>query len=174
MMGLLFDLETQLEQELPIRLQGTVQESLNGYRPQCLECRLVMHRHHRYSRSIATRYGVLELQIPVFRCGECRSMTSGAELLGDEERYRRYSKNLRVGREAGSFGIELRPGRPVGGCREEHCVPLGQAGGVEAAGNVRQGLGTGRYVDQDPLRTQGDAGDPGRKGRGAGVIRLLG
>ena len=96
-MGLLFDLETQLEQELPLRLQGNLQESLNSYRPQCRECGLVMHRHHRYSRSIATRYGVVELQVPVFRCGDCHSMTSGAELLGDEERYRRYSKKLPIG-----------------------------------------------------------------------------
>ena len=91
-MGLLNEMETRLEQELPLRLQTTLQESLDSYRPQLGECGLVMHRHHRYSRSIATRYGVLELQIPVFRCGDCRSMTSGAELLGDEERYRRYSK----------------------------------------------------------------------------------
>ena len=47
--------------------------------------------------SIATRYGVVELQVPVFRCGDCHSMTSGAELLGDEERYRRYSKKLPIG-----------------------------------------------------------------------------
>ena len=91
-MGLLFDLETQLEQELPLRRQGTLQESLDNYRPQYNQCGLVMHRHHRYSRSITTRYGVLELQIPVFRCGDYRRMTSGAELLGEEECYRRYSK----------------------------------------------------------------------------------
>ena len=87
-MGLLFELETRLEQELPLRLQGTLQESLD----QCRDCGLLMHRHHRYSRSIATRYGLLELQIPVFRCGDCRRMTSGAELLGCGERCRRYSK----------------------------------------------------------------------------------
>ena len=96
-MGLLFDLETRLERELPFRLQGTLQESLDQYRPQCHSFGLLMHRHHRYSRSIATRYGVVELQVPVFRCSECRSMTSGAELLGDEERYRRHSKKLPTG-----------------------------------------------------------------------------
>ena len=62
-MGLLFDMETRLEQEHPLRLQ----ESLGGYRPQCRQSGLLMLRHHRYSRSIAIRYGVLELQIPVFR-----------------------------------------------------------------------------------------------------------
>ena len=93
-MGLLFDQETRLEQELPVRLQGNRQESLDSYRPQDRKCGLVMHRNcrHRCSRPIATRYGVLELQVPVFRCGDCRSMTSSAELLGDEERYGRYSK----------------------------------------------------------------------------------
>ena len=90
-MGLLFNLETRLEQELPIRLQGTLQESLDVYRPQCRECGLMMQRHHRYARS-TTRYGVLELQIPVFRCGDCHNMTSGAEPLGDGERNRRYSQ----------------------------------------------------------------------------------
>ena len=59
-MGLFFDLEARLEQELPLRLQGNLQESLDQYRPQCSQCGLVMHRHHRYSRSIATRYGVVE------------------------------------------------------------------------------------------------------------------
>ena len=78
---------------MPLRLQRTLQESLDVYRPQCRQCGLVMHRHHRYSRSITTRYGVLELRIPVFCCGDCHNMTSGAELLGDEERYRRYAKN---------------------------------------------------------------------------------
>ena len=135
-MGLLFDLETRLEQELPLRLQGNLQESLNSYRPQCRKCGLVMHRHHRYSRSIATRYGVVELQVPVFLCGDCHSMTSGAELLGDEERYRRYSKNCRLGREIGCLGVELRPGRPTGGQRQEHSLPLGQTGGSERADAV--------------------------------------
>ena len=64
-----------------------------------------MHLHHRYYRSIATRYGVVELQVPVFWCGDCRSMTSGAELLGDEERYRRYSKNCRLARETGALEL---------------------------------------------------------------------
>ena len=88
---MLFELETPLEQELELRLQGTLQESLDQCRPQCRDCGLLIHRHHRYSRSIATRYGVPELQEPMFRCGNCRSMTSGAELLGDEERYLKYS-----------------------------------------------------------------------------------
>ena len=46
-MGLIYDLETRLEQELPLRLEGTLQEGLDVYRPQCRECGLMMHRHHR-------------------------------------------------------------------------------------------------------------------------------
>ena len=154
-MGLLFELETRLEQELPLRLHRTLQEFLDQYGPQCRDCGLLVQRHHRYSRSIATRYGVLELQIPVFRCGDCHRMTSGAELPGHEERYPRCSKNCRLGREAGCSGTRLRSGRPAGGQRQEHSLPLGQTGGSERAGAVGTGLGTGRNVDQDPFRTQG-------------------
>ena len=92
-MGLLFELETRLEQELPLLLQRTLQESLDQFRPQCRGCGLLMHRHHRYFWLIDTRYGVLELQAPVFQCGDCDNMTNGAELLGDGERYRRCAKN---------------------------------------------------------------------------------
>lgn len=91
-MGLLYELETQVEREIPARLQRSLQEALDGYRAQCPGCQLVMHRHHRYRRSIMTGYGEVGLQIPVFRCGECGGMSSGMDLLGDEERYRRYSK----------------------------------------------------------------------------------
>jgi hypothetical protein len=91
-MGLLNDLETQLEREIPTRLQESLQQALDDYRSECLDCGLLMHRHHRYPRSLMTSYGEVRLQIPVFRCGQCRRMSSGAELLGDEERYRRYSK----------------------------------------------------------------------------------
>ena len=73
-MGLLYDRETQLEQELPFRLQESLQASLDGFRALCPDCGLVMHRHHRYARSITASYGELKLQIPVFRCRECRNM----------------------------------------------------------------------------------------------------
>ena len=112
-MGLPFDLETRVEQELPLRLQ----ESLDVYRPQCRECGLMMQRHHRYSQSTTTHCGVLELQIPVFRCGDCHNMTSGSEPLGDGETNRRYSKNQRVRGKAGLIGTELHPGRTNGGKR---------------------------------------------------------
>ena len=91
-MGLLYELETQMERDIPARLQRALQERLDAYRALCPHCGLAMHRHHRYRRSIMTGYGAVELRIPVFRCGDCRRMSSGADLLGDEERYRRYSK----------------------------------------------------------------------------------
>ena len=91
-MGLLYQLETELEQEIPVRLRQSLQRALDAYQAQCSDCGLAMHRHHAYRRSIMTGYGEAELRIPVFRCGECRRMSSGAEVLGEEERYRRYSK----------------------------------------------------------------------------------
>ena len=91
-MGLLYQLETQLEQEIPVRLRQSLQAALDVYQPLCPDCQLAMHRHHAYRRSIMTGYGAVELRIPVFRCGECRRMSSGADVLGEEERYRQYSK----------------------------------------------------------------------------------
>ena len=91
-MGLLNEMETRLERELPRRLQESLQQALDEYRAQCAPCGLLMHRQHRYPRSIMTGYGEVRLRIPVFRCGRCREMSSGMALLGEEERYRRYSK----------------------------------------------------------------------------------
>ena len=54
-----------------------------------------MHRHHRYARAIATGYGEVRRQIPVFRCGQCRRMAGGMTLPGDEMRRQRFSKKNR-------------------------------------------------------------------------------
>ena len=51
-----------------------------------------MHRHHRYARAIATSYGEVRRQIPVFRCMQCRRMAGGMTLPGDEMRHQRFSK----------------------------------------------------------------------------------
>ena len=88
-MGLLYQLETELEREIPVRLRQSLPAALDVYQAQCPDCQLAMHRHHAYRRSIMIGYGVVELQIPVFRCGECRRMSSGADVLGEDERYRR-------------------------------------------------------------------------------------
>ena len=89
-------METEMEREIPARLQASLQSALDEYRAHCSECGLAMHRHHRYHRSIMTGYGAVELEIPVFRCGECRGMSGGMDLPGDEERYRRHSKKPRI------------------------------------------------------------------------------
>ena len=68
-----------------------IQQALDDYRPLCDRCRLAMHRHYRYARAIATSYGEVCLQIPVFRCGQCRRMTGGMTLPGDEMRHQRFS-----------------------------------------------------------------------------------
>ena len=64
-MGLLHHLETQLERQIPAQLQAALQQVLDDCQPLCDQCRLAMHRHHRYARAIATRYGEVRLQIPL-------------------------------------------------------------------------------------------------------------
>ena len=91
-MGLLHHLETQLERQIPVQLQTALQQALDDYQPLCDHCRLAMHRHHRYARTIATGYGEVRRQMPVFRCGQCRRMTGGMTLLGQEMRHQRFSK----------------------------------------------------------------------------------
>ena len=93
-MGLWYQLETEMEREIPARLPASLQAALDAYQTHCSDCGLAMRRHHRCRRSIMTGYGAVELQIQVFRCGDYRRMSSGMDLLGDEERYRRYSKKL--------------------------------------------------------------------------------
>ena len=90
--GLLHQLETELEQELPVRLRQALPGARDLYQAQCPDCQLAMRRHHAYRRSIMTGYGAVALWIPVFRCRECRRMSGGADVLGEDERYRRYSK----------------------------------------------------------------------------------
>lgn len=91
-MGMLYQLEEELEKTVHQQLQQALQDALNHYRPSCSNCGIVMHRHHWYSRSILSRHGELELSIPVFRCPECGCMESGAELVGEEEGRKRFSK----------------------------------------------------------------------------------
>ena len=78
--------------QIPAQLQAALQQALDDYQPLCDQCRLAMHRHHRYARPIATNYGEVRLQIPVFRCGQCRHMMGGVTLLGGEMRHQRFSK----------------------------------------------------------------------------------
>jgi hypothetical protein len=91
-MGLLYQLEGELEKSVQEQLQHRLQEALAGYRPTSSRCALVMHRHHTYPRVLVTRHGELSLAIPVFRCATCDTMISGMELLGEEEGRKRFSK----------------------------------------------------------------------------------
>ena len=96
-MGLLDDLETQLEREIPLQLPTKLQQALDHYQPHCSRRALAMHRHHRYDRTISTSYGPLRVAVPVFRCGQCRQMAGGVALLGSEVRCQRFSKKLGIG-----------------------------------------------------------------------------
>ena len=91
-MGLLHHLETQMECQIPAQLQAALQQALDDYQPLCDHCRLAMHRHHRYARAIATGYGEVRVQMPVFRCGQRRRMAGGMTLLGQEMRHQRFAK----------------------------------------------------------------------------------
>ena len=42
-MGLLYQLETELEQEIPVRLRQSLQAALDAYQAQCPDCQLAMH-----------------------------------------------------------------------------------------------------------------------------------
>ena len=90
--GVATPMETQLECQIPAQLQVALQQPWTTTSPLCDHCCLAMHRHHRYARAIATGYGEVRLQIPVFRCGRCRRMTGGMTLLGQEMRHQRFSK----------------------------------------------------------------------------------
>jgi hypothetical protein len=59
----------ELEKTIQGQLQQRLQEALQGYRPACNQCALVMHRHHAYSKVLM-------------------------ELLGAEEGRKRFSKKL--------------------------------------------------------------------------------
>ena len=69
-----------------------LQQALDDYLPLCDQCRLAMHRHHRYARAIAAGYREVRVQIPAFRCGQCRRMAGGMTPLGAEMRHQRFSK----------------------------------------------------------------------------------
>ena len=71
----------------PPDLQAALQQALDDYQPLCHHCRLAMHRHHRYARAIATGYGEVHRQLPVFRCCQRRRVAGGMTLPGAELRH---------------------------------------------------------------------------------------
>ena len=137
-------METELERELPVRLRQSLPAALDVYPAQCPDCGLAMHRHHNYRRSIMTGYGAVELPIPVFRCGGCRRLNSGADLLGTAERYRRHSKKtteLAVKPAALGLSYAAASGGVGGGAkRVVSLVAAGAAGPTKVGG---PGIGAG-------------------------------
>ena len=94
--GLLYDWETRLEQQIPVPLQQSLPQAWDDCLPLCPDCRLAMHRHHRYVCAITTRYGATRLQMPVFRGGECGRMASGADRPGAAERRQTETERCRA------------------------------------------------------------------------------
>ncbi len=115
-MGLLYDLETRLEQQIPAQLQRSLQQALDDYRPICSGYHLTMRRHHHQARAITTGYGVIGQQRPVFRGGERWQMTRGMALRGTEERYARYSKNREPAVKLAAPGLSYAQSGPWLGC----------------------------------------------------------
>ena len=151
-MRLLHHLETQLERQIPAQLQTALQQALDDYQPLCDHCRLAMHRHHRYARAIATSYGEVRLQIPVFRCGQCRRMAGGMTLLGDEMRHQRFSKKTVTSPSAWpAQGLSYaRAGNWVG-LRQEYGRQVAGEGAFGRAGVAAgRSAGNGRPVDANP------------------------
>ncbi len=81
--------EGTLGRHLRSHLQRTLQDSLDRYRPSCPACGTTMYRQRSYIRSFLINHGDLRLDVPVFRCAECRRMASGADIIGSEDRRRR-------------------------------------------------------------------------------------
>ena len=127
-MGLLHHLEAQLERQIPAQLQVALQQDLDDYEPICDRCRLARHRHHCYARAIAASYGEVRLQIPVFRCGQCRRMAGGMTLPGEEMRHQRFSKNRDAAISLAAPGLSYaRAGNWVGCVKSAVCWWLRKA-----------------------------------------------
>ena len=68
-----------------------------------------MHRHHRYARAIATSYGEVRMQIPVFRCGQCqglRHLATGQVAHRTTSRLERHNRELRRREQLGTVWTE--------------------------------------------------------------------
>ena len=50
-----------MERQILVQLQASLQQVLDNYQPLCAQCRLGMHRHHRYTRAIAAGYDEVRL-----------------------------------------------------------------------------------------------------------------
>ena len=92
--GLLAKLEREYARPVQSQLETALQDALDDYQPACKPCGVSMYRDHSYSRSLLTRHGELQLNIPMFRCADCGAIASGMDVVG-QERARRYSADGR-------------------------------------------------------------------------------
>ena len=84
-MTMLQKLEEKHTSKARKELQQEMQQKLNNApRPDCPKCEKPMWRNHAYPRQLDTHLGRIKLQVPAFRCGECRKMASQARLLDEE------------------------------------------------------------------------------------------
>ena len=132
--------------------EAAIRQALDDYQPLCNHCRLAMRRHHRYVRAIATGYGEVRLQIPVFRCGQCRRTAGGMALPGDKCATSGFPKNRDIAISLAAQGrIELCPRRKPGGLRQEYRLPVGAEGAFGRAGAAAgRNAGNGRFVYANP------------------------
>ena len=61
-------------------------------------------------------YGEVRLQIPVFRCGQCRRMTGGMTLRGQEMRHQRFPKNRDIAISLAAPGLSYARAGNQSGC----------------------------------------------------------
>ena len=150
-MGLLNDLEMQPERQIPAPLPTAIQQPLDDCRP------FVPTANWRCPATTA----MSETSLPDAAPSGCKSLCSaaanagawprawGIALLGDDTRYQRFSKNPRPRARPGRLGTESRPGRPMGGLRQECHWQVAAAYAVAGtAAVVEHGTGTGRVMDR--------------------------
>ena len=76
-MELLYELESQADDLIVERMRRTIADARSGYKPMREERDVAMARHHSYERILFTRYGEMNMDVPVFRCGDCARCAAG-------------------------------------------------------------------------------------------------
>lgn len=110
-MGFLYELEETYEGKIRQALKENLEERMLKARPSCPECGGLMHLHDSYPRGIVTKYGLIELKVPLFQCPSDLRTKSGIEALGAEEVRQRFSKkNEGRSPKASRVGFELQSG----------------------------------------------------------------
>lgn len=105
-MELLYELESQADEFIVERMRRTITDALSIYKPMRQECDPAMPRHHRYERTLITKYGEVRLDFPVLRCGAFGAINSRIDGISKGQTRRRYSKKYRT-RRCGWWRWEL-------------------------------------------------------------------